>query len=672
MERAGTVNSTPAGESLLFSPLTIRHHVVRNRIVNTPHQTHMASNGRVTPQQIAYYEARAAGGAGMIVAGSWAVWRRTWTSPLVNLAADPEAFDGHVALAEAVHKHGTLIVAQLHDSGRQGSSGWQRLPLLAPSPIADPVVGEIPKVLEQHEIDQMIEAHVVSAAAMCRAGWDGVEVFAAQGYALAQFISPQTNRRDDGYGGGLRERLRIVVDVIEAVRREIGPGPIMGVRINASDLIAGGLEVAEACEVARILEQTGAVDYLSVSAGSNEVYPSWIADMAHERAPFAAGAGAIRTAVSLPVLVTTRIKDRADADRVLGGGLADMVGMTRALIADPDLPRKLEAGQDASVRPCIGCNQGCLGGLLAGGALKCTVNPRVGREALPVIRTSRSQRVLVVGAGPAGLQAAVTLAMRGHQVTVWERGPRPGGQLALAGLVPTRAELTSIIDSLLKQAAHLQVRLVMDKEASVEDVLDAEADVLVLATGSSPDRTGYTSAIPSVAAIPGHDLPHVRTTPEVLLDGPPTAQKAVVVDDDPHGQATTVAEFLGLQGVEVHLVTRSIHAGSWAGPANFQSVYARLGKAGVHVHSATWVQNIDQNHVELRGVFGGRTHRVNGIDLVVLATGNVAESSLYDALRDSDEARPVVRIGDCLAPRRLDHAIWDASVIDIEGVHCGN
>lgn len=658
-------------QSRLFSPLAIRHHILRNRIVNAPHQTHMAQDGRVTPQQIAYYEARAAGGAAMIVAGSWAAWRRTWPSPLVNLAAHPTAGEGHVALADAVHSHGTLLVGQLHDSGRQGSSGWQRLPLLAPSAIADPVVREIPKTLEQDEIDDMVASHAASAAALCEAGWDGVEIFAAQGYALAQFISPQSNRRADQYGGELRSRLRIVVDILEAVRSAIGSAPLVGVRMNYSDLIAGGLQLDESREVARILEGTAAVDYLSVSAGSNEDYPSWIADMAHARRPFAEGAAAIRAEVSLPVLVTTRIKDRQDADHVLESGQADMVGMTRALIADPDLPRKLEAGQDDLVRPCIGCNQGCLGSLLAGGALRCTVNPRVGREGLLTIRTRQARRALVVGAGPAGLQAAVTLAERGHDVTVWERGKSAGGQLAWAGMVPTRAELTLIIDSLVALAAQLRVRLVFDKTATVEDLRAANADVIILATGSSADRSGYSSGLPWVRAIPGHDLKHVRSALETVQAGAVDARAAVVVDDDPHGQATSVAEFLGLHGVEVHLVTRSLHAGSWAGPANLHALSSRLGAAGVRVHAGMWVDRILEHAVELHGVFDGRTEKIEDVDLVVLATGNIAESALYDGLRRSGETRPVIRVGDCLAPRRLDHAIWDGFTVDIEEVPCG-
>ncbi|MDX2358963.1 FAD-dependent oxidoreductase [Dietzia sp. PP-33] len=650
----------------LFTPLTIGRHRMRNRIVNTPHQTHLAQGGRVTPAQIGYYEARAAGGAGMIVTGSWSTWRRTWPTPLVNLAADPEAHDGHVALAEAVHRHDTLLVGQLHDSGRQGSSGWQRLPLLAPSAIADPIVREVPKELEHHEIEEMVAAHAASAAALCAAGWDGVEVFAAQGYALAQFLSPQVNRRDDEYGGDADSRLRVLLDVISAVRVAMGPEPLLGVRMNTTDLIVGGLDVQDACAIARALERTGSVDYLSLSAGSNEVYPSWIADMSAPRAPFAESAAVVADSVDLPVLVTTRIKDRADAEQVLRDGRIDMVGMTRALIADPDLPRKLQAGEDASIRPCIGCNQGCLGSLLAGGALRCTVNVSVGRETLPPPVVRQRQHALVVGAGPAGLQAAVSLAEQGHEVQVWERAEQPGGQLALARLVPTRAELGSILDHLLHRALTLGVTVRSSKEATVDDVIASDADVVVLATGSAPDRTGFSGAFPAITAIPGHDRSHVCSALDILAAPFFSARRAVVVDDDPHGQATSVAEHLGMLGVETHLVTRAIHPGHWAGAANFEPLHRRLGAAGVRVHTSTWVERIEATSVALRGVYDGHRWALEGVDAVVLATGNHADTFLYDGLRAAGADLPVIRIGDCLAPRRLDQAIWDGATIDLE------
>ncbi|MFD4195616.1 oxidoreductase [Amycolatopsis thermoflava] len=657
----------PVAASRLFSPLRLREHELPNRIVNTPHGTHLARDGVPTPEQIAYYEARAAGGAGMIVAGNWAVWRRTWTSPLVNLATHPKAHDGHVALAAAVHRHGAVLVGQLHDSGRQGNSAWHRGPLLAPSAIADPVVAEVPKELETHEIAEMVRSYADSAAALCSAGWDGVEIFAAQGYALSQFLSPQNNLRDDRYGGPVRDRLRVVLDVLDAVRDAIGPGPLVGVRINATDLVAGGLDPTAAAEVATALDGTGSVDYLSVSAGSNENYPAWIADMGHPVAPFAEYAAALRARISMPVLVATRIKTFEAAEGVLASGQADLVGMTRALIADPDLPRKLRTGREAEVRPCIGCNQGCLGRIAAGGALSCTVNPRAGKETLPVPAVRHRRDVLVVGGGPAGLQAAVTLAERGHAVSLWESEPRFGGQLALAASVPSRRELGSILVWLEERATALGVRLHRGREATAREIREHEAEVIVLAVGSEPVCTGYTSAFPARRALPGHDLPQVWTVPEVLSGAAGVESRVLVLDDDPHGQATTAAEYLGARGHQVDLVTRRFAAGTWAGPVNAHPLHTRLADAGVEITTLAWAERIGDGFVDLAAVYGDRRWRLEGVGSVVLATGNRARTEVYEELVQAGEPRPLIRIGDCLAPRRLDHAFWDATTLDVPG-----
>lgn len=641
----------------LTSPTRIGSRQVKNRIVSPPHGTYFAAEGKVTEKQLAYYGERAAGGVGMIVVGNMSAWDRSKTGGGQNYAFAPEAVEGHRRLAENVQAHGALLLGQLWDGGRQGSSRLSHLPLLSASPLPDPVVREIPKELEADEIEAMIESFARSAALLEEAGWDGVELLAAQGYGLAQFVSPQMNHREDQWGGSAANRARVVCEIVRRIRTRVSSEFLVGVRMNGDDMIAGGVTPGDAAVTARLLEETGAVDYLNISGASNENYPLWIADMGHDTAMFARAARAVKEAVSIPVMVATRVKDPLVAEALVAEGVVDLVGMNRALIADPTLPAKVATGRLSQARPCISCNQGCVGKTALGGQMECTVNPRVGYEVRPAAGRLDGRTVVVVGGGPAGLHAAVSCADRGAAVVLFESRDVLGGQIELASRTASRSEFALLVEHLRRRLADLGVDVRTGTTATAADL--ESYDHVVLATGSRPLRTGFSTARPGVLAVPGHDLPHVITAFDVFEDTETVGGRVLVAEDEFNGQATTAAEFLAQHGRQVTIVSRSTSVGLWSG-ANQEFLYKRLRRAGVVLRPHTWIAAIDAVRVAGHDAFSEAPVDLGEFDTVVLATGSAVHDDLYRAL--AGDAR-VVRIGDCLAPRRLDNAVWDGTYV---------
>ena len=499
----------------LLSPFRLKHLELRNRVMMTAHVTNMAPLHLPTEQHVAYYRDRARGGIGLIVMGFPSV-HPAGTNNVQEIAGyDPAIVPGLRAIAEAVHEYGTPIIAQLGHAGRQGNSAYTMRPLMAPSPIPCPLNREMPKAMEAEDLDEVVEGHALAAGHVQAAGLDGVEIHSAYGgYLLSSFLSPYMNEREDEYGGDLDGRMRLPLRVVHAVRDRVGPDYIVGMQINGDDFSPGGIELPEAQVIAQRLIATGALDYLVVKGSTYFVADQNVPDWQHERALWLPLAAGIKEAVgAFPVFAVGRINDPDEANAVIERGQADMVAMTRQHIADPETVRKLVEGRREDVRGCISCNQGCLDMLPKGRHITCVHNPAAGYEAELGIGTLRPadapRRVVVVGGGPAGMKVAEIAARRGHEVRLLERRDDLGGQVRLAGNVPGREEVREVVRYLETQVRKLGVDVRCGVTATADDEALADADAVVVATGSQPVRRLIGVRSYQLDGVPGLDLPHV-------------------------------------------------------------------------------------------------------------------------------------------------------------------
>jgi thioredoxin reductase len=490
-----------------------------------------------------------------------------------------------------------------------------------------------------------------------RSGYDGVEITSYGGHLIEQFWSPHVNRRTDEYGGSLENRLRFAREVIESVRDRVGPGFCVGFRMTADQLLKDGLDHQAMKEIAGRLAAAGRLDYFSISGSTGEtleLQAKTVPSLDNPLGLFNHYAASIKEVVDVPVLVAARIIDPAMAEDVLRRGAADLVGMTRALIADPDLPAKSLAGRREDVRFCTGANEGCIGRLYQGLAIRCVQNPLIGHEAeLSAVEPAPvPRRVVVVGGGPAGMEAARLAAERGHRVTLLERDDALGGQVRAAALAPHRAEYGRSIAWLARQLEAIGLDVRLRTEATVEGVLALQPDAVVVATGAAPRPAPW----------PGADGSHVVTADAVLLGRVPVrrGQRCVVIDDDGHMRGPGAAEALLDAGGEVEIVTRETLVGVDIDPTLRPALYRRLFTKGAVMTPLTAVLEIGPRGVRVEHVYSGQTRDLPA-DLVVLALGGEARAELYEGLRAAAPRLEVHRVGDGVAPRRLHDALLEGT-----------
>ncbi|MCE0761592.1 mycofactocin system FadH/OYE family oxidoreductase 2 [Pseudonocardia kujensis] len=613
---------------MLHEALRAGRLTLRNRLVFTAHLTGYATDGLPTREHAAYYAARAAGGAGMVITEEHSVHPHDRPYEKLIRGHDPAVLPGYRALTDAVHAHGAVVLAQLNHNGPQSSGMYSREPVRGPSAVPDPMFREVPVAMTEADLDDVVAGYARTARHCVEGGFDGVELQCSHASLVRCFLSPATNHRDDVYGGTLENRARLLLRIVAAVRRELG-GRVLGVRIGGEEGIEGGIGLDAGVALARLLERTGEVDHLNTSIGVATASLHLIEASMHTPADYATFIpSAIRAAVRLPVVAVGRFTEPAVAERALVEGHCDLVGVARGQIASPDF-----AAPAGPTRVCVGCNQDCVGRVGMNRPLRCAVNPRAGREAVPLPAPGVPRRVVVVGGGPAGLRAAATAAARGHRVTLYERD-RPGGQLALAALAPGRGELAHVVRDLLGECERAGVEIVHGEPGDL-----GSADAVVLATGARPARRPGTVDVRDVLA--GTAAP----TGAVL-----------VVDELGFHHATSVAELLAARGCTVEIVTPGMVVGQDLGlTLDREGFRRRAHAAGIRLTTARLVTAVEPGRATLVHHPTGRSE-TREVDAVVCAVPAEPDDALWSTLR---HRAGVHRIGDCLAPRRMDAALRD-------------
>ena len=649
----------------LWTPLQLGPVTTRNRIVFSAHLTNYARNGKPTEQHSAYYAARAAGGAGLIITEEHSTHPTDWPYEKLIHGFHRDVIPGYRNITSAVHQHRTPIFAQINHNGGQASSMYSRLPVWAPSAVADPLFREVPKAVTQSDIDDIIAGYVTVAENCAEGGFDGIELQCSHSSIVRGFLSPATNKRTDQYGGSLANRARLLLDISSAVRKAIGNDLALGVRLCGDEFIEGGTTIDEAVEIAKLVEASGNIDYINTSIGVATASLFMIEASMHIPPGYATFIpSAIRKAVDLPVVGVGRFKDPLQAERALADGHCDLVGVVRGQIADPDFAAKARAGATDDIRLCLSCNQECVGRMGLNRWLGCIENPQTGREAewkatQHVKLSPTPQHVLVIGAGPAGLQAAIAAARNGHRVTVLEKEELAGGQVRLAASVPNRAEFGDLIRNQLTECKRLGVAIEYGVSAWPGLVLERNAQHVVVATGAEPQQPWWIAG--EGVTIGVADVRHV------LEGSADPFGTVVIIDEIGFHHATSVAELLADRGCNVEIVTPGMVVGQDLG------ITLDMENWLIRAHAKGIMQSTDLVPMGLAGNELTLLHHPTGTndtrtpDWVVLAVPPQPVEWLYHDLSSNaalaQAGITISRVGDAVAPRRAHAAVIDGERI---------
>jgi len=666
----------------LLQPFQLKRLTLRNRLMSTAHEPAYTEDGMPKARYRLYHAEKAKGGIALTMIGGSSVVAPDSPQAFGNiLLYKDEVVPWLKELADDVHARGAAVMIQITHLGRRTT--WSKadwLPVLAPSNVREPAHRAFPKAMEDWDIARVIEAYADGAERVKAAGLDGFEL-ECYGHLIDQFWSPATNKRVDEYGGTLENRMRFGLEVLTAIRKRVGGDLLVGARMVCDEDWDRGLSRAEGVEIAKRLSGSGLIDFVNVIRGhidTEEALSHVIPGMGSRSAPHLDFSGEVRAATRMPTFHAARIQDVATARHAIESGKLDMVGMTRAHLADPYIARKVAEGREHEIRPCVGMGY-CIDSIYSGEAV-CIHNAATGREAtiphiVPKI-DGPCRKVVVVGAGPAGLEAARVAGERGHEVVVFEAAARPGGQVLIAAALKRRREILGIVDWRLGECARLGVEIRCNAYAGAGDVLDANPDVVVIATGGVPNMSFLDEG-----------EAFATSTWDILSGAVKPASRVVLYDDNGAHPGMTAAEFIAGAGSQLEIVTPERMLAPDVGGTSYPAYFRAFSLAGAAVALNLRLERIERRGNTVAGIFFdeyAKRHIVKEADQIVVDHGSTPVDDLYFELKPSSlnlgeidhkallNNRPqtlvgnrhgryrLFRIGDAVASRNIHAAVYDA------------